>query len=138
VAVGLVVGAAAGAADVPKGAEAFQGVWGLAAGEADGKALGEKHLKGGKLEIKGNTYTVTLPEREAVQGTQKLDPTKTPMTIDITDTTGANKGKTCLGIYELKGDEYRVAFAPPGQPRPTKFATAAGSGQWLHVWKKAK
>jgi len=42
------------------------------------------------------------------------------------------------GIYELKDKEFRVAFAPPGKPRPAKFATAPDSGQWMHVWKHMK
>jgi hypothetical protein len=54
------------------------------------------------------------------------------------DASGPNKDKTCLGIYELKGDKFRVAFAPPGKARPTKFATAPNSGQWMHVWKRVK
>ncbi len=70
-------------------------------------------------------------------GQEPIDGTKAPKTIDITDSSGANQGKTCLGIYELKGEAFRVVFAPPGAPRPTKFATAPGSGQWMHVWKRA-
>jgi uncharacterized protein (TIGR03067 family) len=137
-AVCLLIGAAAPKAAVPKGEKALQGTWSLSAGEADGKALPEKQLKDGKLEIKGDDYTVALPDTGAVKGTQKLDPTKKPKTIDIMDASGPNEGKTCLGIYELEGDEFRVAFAPPGKPRPTKFATAADSGQWLHVWRRAE
>ena len=121
-----------------RGAEGLQGTWKLISGEADGKALSEKDLKGGKLVFKGDMYTVTLAGKDTVTGTQKLDPTKEPKTIDITDASGPNKGKTCQGIYELKGDEFRVAFAAPGKARPTKFATSADSGQWLHVWKRVK
>jgi uncharacterized protein (TIGR03067 family) len=121
-----------------KGAESLEGTWQLASGEADGKALPAKDLKDGKLVLRGDAYTVTLAGKAAVMGTQKLDRTKDPRTIDITDESGPNKGKTCLGIYELKGDELRVAFAQPGKPRPTKFTTAPDSGQWLHVWKRVK
>ena len=137
-AVSLLIGAHALKADGPKGEKALQGTWSLSAGEADGKALPEKQLKDGKLVLKGDDYTVTLADIGTVKGTQKLDPTKEPKTIDIKDASGPNKDKTCLGIYELKGDEFRVTFAPPGKPRPTKFATAADSGQWMHVWKRVK
>jgi uncharacterized protein (TIGR03067 family) len=136
--VSLLVGADALTQDAPKNAVALQGAWKLSAGEADGKALPEKELKDGKLVIKGEHYTVTLPGRGTVKGMQKLDPAKEPKTIDIMDASGPNKDKTCLGIYELKGDEFRVAFAPPGKARPTKFATAPDSGQWMHVWKRVK
>jgi uncharacterized protein (TIGR03067 family) len=130
---GLLIGA-----DAPKDQDALQGTWKLASGEADGKALAEKELKGGQLVLKGNRYTVKLAGKGTVTGMQKLDSTKDPKTIDITDASGPNKGKTCLGIYELKGDEFRVAFAPPGKERPTKFASEADSGQWVHVWKRVK
>lgn len=137
-AVSLLIGAAAAKQDVPNDVKAFQGTWQLCAGEADGKALPENLLQDGKLVIKGNRYVVTLADRGTVKGKQKLDPTMEPKTIDIMDASGPNEGKTCLGIYELKGDEFRVAFAPPGKPRPSKFTTAPESGQWLHVWKRVK
>jgi uncharacterized protein (TIGR03067 family) len=121
-----------------KDAEALQGTWRLTAWEANGKALTDKDLKDGKLVLKGDRYTVTLAGKETVTGTQKLDSKKEPKTIDIVDASGSNKGKTGLGIYELKGDEFRVVFAPPGETRPTKFATGPDSGQWLHVWKRVK
>ena len=37
-------------------------------------------------------------------GTQKLDPSKSPKTLDVTVTEGLNKGAVMLGIYELGGD----------------------------------
>lgn len=127
--------------DAEKDMKKFEGTWTLVRGEADGKVLTEEQLKGGKLVIKGDHYTAMIPGMETVTGTQKLDPSKSPKSIDISDDSGSNKGKTCLGIYEFKGDkgdEFHCAFAPPGKARPAKFATAADSGQWFHVWKKTK
>ena len=137
-AVVMLLSAHAHAADTSNDLKAAQGIWTLSSGEVDGKPLTEKQLKGGKLEIKGDGYTVKLADHETLTGTQKMDPTKSPKAIDITDSNGPNKGKTSLGIYEIKGDEFRVVFAATGKPRPTKFATTANSGQWMHVWKKAK
>ena len=134
----LVVGATGLTEDAPKNTKAMDGTWTLSSGEVNGKELTEKQLKGGKLVIKGENYTVTIPERDTVKGKQKLDPSKDPKTIDIKDAGGPNKDKTCLGIYEIDGDELRVTFAEAGKPRPTKFATAPGSGLWLHVWKRVK
>jgi uncharacterized protein (TIGR03067 family) len=88
--------------------------------------------------MKGDQYTVTLAGRGSVAGTHKLDGTKEPKTIDITDESGPNMGKTCLGSYELKGDEFHASFVQPDKPRPTKFATAPDSGQWKHTWKQVK
>jgi uncharacterized protein (TIGR03067 family) len=124
--------------DALKSEASPQGTWKLTRGETGGKALTKKQLKGGKLVIKGDHYTVVLAGKGTVKGTEKLDPSKEPKTIDIKDANGANKGKTSLGIYELRGDEFIVVFAPPGKPRPTKLAAAPGSGQWKHVWTRVK
>lgn len=134
----LLVTASAPTKAASKHDEVPKGTWKLTSGEADGKALTAAELKDGKLVFNGNGYTVTLAGRGTVTGTQKLDPHHKPKTIDITDSTGANKGKTCLGIYELTDNTFHVAFAPPGKPRPTKFATAPKSGQWMHVWTLVK
>ena len=124
------------AADADKDLATFEGTWTLSSGEAEGKPLTEKQLKGGKLMIKDGQYSVTMPDKDVVTGTQKIDSTKTPKQIDITDYSGPSKGKTHLGIYEFKEGEFRCVFSAAGQDRPSKFST--GSGQWLHVWKKAK
>jgi uncharacterized protein (TIGR03067 family) len=124
-------------ADV-KADDSLQGTWKLSAGQANGKALSAKQLEGGKLVIKGDHYRVTLAGMETITGVQKLDPAAKTKTIDIKDTSGPNKGQTCLGIYELKGDVFRVAFAPPGKSRPSKFSTSPDSGYWVHIWKREK
>ena len=135
VAMGLAVCLLLGANAV-KGEETLQGTWKLVAGEANGKPLSAKQLQGGKLVIKGDRYSVTLDSREAVTGVQKLAATQEIKTIDITDDGRSHKDQTCLGIYEVTGDEFRVAFAPPGKPRPEEFSTTPDSGYWVHIWKR--
>ena len=41
-------------------------------------------------------------------------------------------------LKSAKDDELKECFAPPGQARPAKLATKAGTGQFLHVWKQVK
>jgi uncharacterized protein (TIGR03067 family) len=130
---GLLI-AAEGEQDLKKS----EGTWTLSSGEVDGKALTEKQLKGGQLVIRSDHYTVTLADQEVITGTQTFNSEKTPRTVDISDDSGPYKGKTCLGIYEFRGSEFRCVFSPPGKDRPSQFKTAADSGQWLHVWKKSK
>ena len=124
--------------DASPNGRAFNGVWRLSSGEANGKPLSEKQIRGGKMVFHDGHYTVTLPEVGTVTGTQKLSESKGVQTIDIKDESGSHEGKTCLGIYELKGDKLKVVFASPGEARPTKFETAPDSGQWMHVWKRVK
>ncbi len=142
IAIGLVssmlMGADSPKSTVTENSKALQGSWQLSSGEANGKALDESQLKDGKLVIKDDHYTVTIGKSEPISGTQKLDVVKKVNTIDITDATGANKDKTCLGIYEIDGDTFRVVFAQPGGERPSKFETKPDSKQWMHVWKREK
>lgn len=135
VAMGLAVSLLLGA-DAVKGEDTLQGTWRLIAGEANGKPLSTKQLKDGKLLIAGDHYSVTLDSGETVTGVQKLASTQAFKMIDITDTCGSHKDQCCLGIYELKGDEFRVTFAPPGKARPENFSTMPDSGYWVHIWKR--
>jgi uncharacterized protein (TIGR03067 family) len=124
--------------DATDAKDTCQGVWLLSGGEADGKMLTARQLQGGKLVINGDQYTVTMAEQGTVTGTQKLDATQQPKTIDIVNADGPQKGQPCFGIYELEGNEFRVVFASPGGARPTSFETTPGSGQWMHVWTRVE
>ena len=117
---------------------ALQGSWKLVAGEIGGQKMAAEQLKKAKLLFNGDRYTVRRGNGPTVTGIVKLDATKSPKTIDITDADGSYKGKTLLGIYSVKGGELTECFAPPGKARPAKFATQAGTSQFLHVWKHVK
>jgi uncharacterized protein (TIGR03067 family) len=132
----VLAGVNAPAIGVTPNGDSPQGAWQLSSGEADGKALSQAQLKDGKLVIQDAGYTVTLTNIGTITGTQKLDAMQKPKTIDITDATGPHSGKTCLGIYELNENEFRVVFASPGGVRPSKFETKPESGHWMHVWKR--
>jgi uncharacterized protein (TIGR03067 family) len=134
----LLAGADAPKTKTPTDVQKLQGTWKLVAGEMDGKAMTEDQLKTGKLVIRDNQYTITLPGKDTFTGTEILNSTKSPKTINVTDDSGPNAGKKLLGIYELKGDEFRVAFAPSDKSRPTEFTTKPGTGSWMHLWKRVK
>jgi uncharacterized protein (TIGR03067 family) len=116
----------------------LDGTWVLVSGEVEGKALGEAEIEGGKLVIKGEKWTLTMGDGEPSSGTQKLDSAKKPKTIDVVATSGANKGDAYVGIYDHTGDEFRVALAQPGKPRPESLTAKTGPAQWLHLWKRVK
>jgi uncharacterized protein (TIGR03067 family) len=134
----MLMGAGAPENGVKPQGDAFDGVWQLSSGESDGKSLSATQLEGGKLAIQDGRYTVTLADVGTVTGTQELGTAGELKTIDIMDESGPRQGQTCLGIYELNGDEFRVAFAAPGEERPSKFETTPGSGQWMHVWHRVQ
>ena len=127
------------AADTAKVDKKLNGSYVGGGGETNGKPFTKEELKDFKLVIKGGQYTLNAGTGESVEGVQTVDITKSPKTIDATDGSGPNKGKTILGIYEIKGDEFKCSFSPPGKPRPTKFTTEKDeSGQWVHIWKRVK
>lgn len=69
--------------------------------------------------------------------TFKLDPSKSPKTLDATVAEGLNKGAVILGIYEVSADTLKVCFDPDGKKRPTDFKAASGS-QTCVVHKRVK
>jgi uncharacterized protein (TIGR03067 family) len=132
------------AADAPKDESAradldkLQGTWDLVSAVRDGKDVPDDEVRRTTLVIEGDTFK--FPEDAAVgtgpSGTFTIDPSRTPKAIDATPDSGPHKGETRLGIYEIEGDLYRVGFAPPGKPRPTRFVSEPGSGQLHSVWRR--
>ena len=55
-----------------------------------------------------------------------LNATKTPSQIDLIFLDGPNKGKTVKGIYQLKGDAFKLCLELPGGDRPGGFASKKG------------
>jgi uncharacterized protein (TIGR03067 family) len=69
--------------------------------------------------------------------TQKLDPFRSPKTLDAKVIDGPNKGAVILGIYEINGDTLKVCFDPEGKKRSTEFKGESGA-QTLVVHKRVK
>jgi hypothetical protein len=59
-------------------------------------------------------------------GGMKLDPTKTPKTVNVTIGQGPQKGDTYLGIYSLEGDTLRISLDLLSQSRPKDFDGGEG------------
>lgn len=135
------------AADEPKDEaskkdlQQLQGTWLLVSAERDGKKVSEDDVKNVTLVVSGNKFKFLKGAEvgTASEGTFKVDATKKPKTTESTADAGPDKGKKFLGIYEIESaDLHKVCFAPPGKDRPTEFASKAGSGNILQVWKREK
>jgi len=102
----------------------LQGNWKLTEVEKDGKS---HKVKAETTEyfvmiFKGTKVTARFKEGTPEQeGTYKLLADTKPKAIDFTPTTGDEKGKTVQGIYEIKGNKFRLCVAVPGTKRPKKF-----------------
>ena len=124
-------------ADVEKELKKFQGTWTFESVEAGGKKLPADQFKGITVTFAGDKYAVKKSDEVVEAATLKLDPSKSPKTLDAKVTDGPNKGALILGIYEISGDTLKVCFDPEGKKRPTEFKGLSG-GQTLVVHKRVK
>jgi uncharacterized protein (TIGR03067 family) len=136
----LFVAADASEDAVKKERAKLKGTWKITSFEVNGqKPFPDDQLENvttildanGKIKVEANGSTI-------VEASTKIDPTKKPKTIDFTFTEGQLKGKTALGIYELTDDTYKYCRAAPGKPRPTEFASMAGSEATMVTYKREK
>jgi uncharacterized protein (TIGR03067 family) len=125
-------------ADLAKEVRKFQGTWTFESCETGGKELPVGEFKGLILTFEGDKHTVKKGDEVIQVGTQKLDPSKSPKTIDVTLAEGPNKGAVMLGIYEIDGDTLKVCFDPQGKKRPAEFKSAPGSENFVNVHKRVK
>jgi uncharacterized protein (TIGR03067 family) len=125
-------------ADIEKELKKFQGTWTFESVEAGGKEQPAAEFKRMTLIFEGDKHTVKKGDEVIQVGTQKLDPSKSPKTIDVTMTEGPSKGTVMLGIYEIRGDTLKVCFDPEGKKRPTEFKSAAGSQTFVAVHNRVK
>ena len=130
----LAVGAACsilGAQDSPQPPADLGGNWTVESVDWAGQPV--PGLEGAELVfLPGGKKRFTLPGGAVETGTYSLDAAKTPGHIDST-TDG--KDGTQRGIYAVEGDTLRMCLATQG-PRPTEFATKAGTDLLLIVLKR--
>jgi uncharacterized protein (TIGR03067 family) len=125
-------------ADLEKEVRKFQGTWTFESSETGGKKIPADELKGFILIFEGDKHTVKKGDEVIQVGTQKINPSKSPKTIDVTMTEGPSKGKVMLGIYEIDGDTLKVCFDSQGKKRPTEFKSSPDSEYFVNVHKRVK
>jgi uncharacterized protein (TIGR03067 family) len=125
-------------ADLERETKKFQGTWTIESSVTGDEEIPPGELKGVVVIFEGDKHTVKKGDEIIQVGTQKLDPSKSPKTIDVTMSEGPHKGAVMLGIYEIDGDTLRVCFDPQGKKRPTEFKSAPGSENFVNVHKRIK
>ncbi len=125
-------------AEIEKETKKFQGEWTIESSVTGGVTIPADQLKGFIVIYEGDKHTLKFDGKVFQVGTQKIDPTKSPKTIDVTMTEGPSKGAVMLGIYEIEGDTMKACFNPQGKKRPTEFKSEAGSSNFLNVHKRVK
>jgi uncharacterized protein (TIGR03067 family) len=137
VAVGLVIGVGGvGGTQAKDDPEKIQGTWEVVSVEDNGRKAPDDKIKDAQFIIAKDKLTVVHGDKMKEIGTFKLDPSKKPGWIDMTE----SGGKTMLGIYELKGDTLKMCFnEKAGGERPTQFVSMADSpNDLLFVLKREK
>lgn len=122
--------------DLAKEAKKFQGKWTLESSISGGQEIPRDQLKGFLVIYEGDKHTLKYGDKVFQVGTQTIDPSKSPKTIDMTMTEGPSKGKVMLGIYEFDGDTMKACFDPEGKSRPKEFKSALGSATFLNVHRR--
>ena len=110
-----------------KALDALQGTWKIESVQVGGKQLPAELIAKKTLTIKGDQFIPT--EQPEDVATVKLDPSKKPAEIDITE----RSKKVSLGIYEQNGDTLKLCF---GEARPKTFESPEGSKSVYMVLKR--
>jgi len=114
----------------------MQGTWEIISFSSGQDDVPAATLRNWRRTVKGGHVVWKDGDQTMVELDIKLDATRTPRTLDSTVATGDGRGDTMLAIYELKGDELRVCFRPPGEARPKEFFAAPGAGQLLYTARR--
>jgi len=110
----------------------LQGTWHILTLEVEG----QKYPPGNsRIAIEGERF-VSLNMGAEYEGSVSVDETQKPPTFDLVFDKGPEAGNKSLGIYELKGDSWRICLGLAGKSRPKKFAAEAGTGHALEVLER--
>ena len=114
----------------------IQGEWSLVTLHIEGKPAPEDRVKASKMTFKGNEASHVGQNGKLEKGTFKLDASKTPKAIDISPSSGPQKGETLLGIYSIEGETLTICGAKLGDDRPKEIKP--GKDVVYMVFKRAK
>jgi uncharacterized protein (TIGR03067 family) len=117
----------------------IEGTWRVVALEIDGNKTPDADAR--KFSVVNGadgTWSLHSEGKEIYKGKSTIDPTKKPQTIDLTPTTGDDKDKLHLGIYELGDKTRKLCVAPTGKDRPTEFASKPGTEHILITFEREK
>jgi uncharacterized protein (TIGR03067 family) len=137
--IGLAAAVFADDAADKKDKEKLQGSWAAVSGEKEGKE--DPEAKEHTLVFQGDKFSIKRGDKVFVQGTFKIDASKSPKTMDIEISEGPDnvKNKKAQAIYSLDGDDLTWCVAEPGSgERPEKLATKEGVTHMLVKLKREK
>ena len=109
----------------------LQGAWSLSSLEMNGAVA----PAGGGIEIDGDRFH-SIGMGAEYSGKVEIDDTAKPKHFDLVFTKGPEAGNRNRGIYQLKGNTWKLCLDMTGKSRPSEFRTAPGSGVALEVFTR--
>ena len=110
----------------------LQGTWTIVSLEMDGMSM---PCGGAQIAIAGDSFT-TSGMGATYNGKVTVNAATSPKSFDLLFLDGPEKGNTSLGIYELKGDTWKICLTTRGSVRPAEFAAPPGTGIALEVLQR--
>ncbi len=113
----------------------LQGTWKAVGYQFAGQSQPKEKIQGLKCVVKGQQVVHERQGQAEAAFTFSVDPSERPHHMDQTTA----DGKTYHGIYRLTNDTLTICLpTDPGAPRPRQFATRAGDGHVLRIYKKVE
>jgi uncharacterized protein (TIGR03067 family) len=114
----------------------IQGTWVPVAGTKGGKDMPAEMVKGVKISFTTDKMILKGDGKsfKSMEYAYKIDPTKMPKEMDVT----FEDGKLGQGIYELDGDNLKIAHGELGEARPKDFTSKDGSNVTVMSFKREK
>jgi uncharacterized protein (TIGR03067 family) len=126
--------------DAKKETEKLQGSWRGVSMERGGEVEKERAPQFVLTFDKGQ-HILKLRDKVHAKGPFKIDPSKSPKTIDLTDTTADPSdpsGGKAWGIYELDGDTLKLCTLDGKRERRPKGFNTKGTDVTLVILKREK
>lgn len=114
----------------------LEGTWTFRSLEIDGESIPAAMLANSLMLIDGDRFRMESPEAN-YEGIFVIDVESDPHRIDIDFIEGPEAGNRCEGLFLLEADQLTFCLGLVGSTRPTRFATARGSGHALEVLVRA-
>ncbi|MFO0952434.1 MAG: TIGR03067 domain-containing protein [Isosphaeraceae bacterium] len=119
--------------------EKFKGRWEIVGVTENGQAVAKSQFGGLSAVFEGENYKQFFNDKVVEEGTYKLDPKAEPKTLDLVIRTGADAGKTQLGLYKFEGKTLVLSLVRAGvAERPKSFESKAGTGILLFTMERAE
>jgi uncharacterized protein (TIGR03067 family) len=114
------------------------GEYTIVEGQREGQRETSEQMEGKIVTITEDTITVIdKDKKETYVASYKLNSSKKPCTIMLTEKTGPNKGEMARGLIERDGDSVKLIYALPGGETPTSF-DGTKTKQLMFVLKRDK